>query len=90
MDIESRNRWQDYSRAKDLMFARTDTGESPWWVVDADDKRHARLNCISHLVSLVPYEDLTPPVPELPPRPAPRDAPARPPKESQRFVPQRY
>jgi polyphosphate kinase len=90
MDIESRNRWQDYSRAKDLMFARTDTDESPWWVVDADDKRNARLNCMSHLLSLVPYEDLTPPAPTLPTRPSPRDAPARPPKESQRFIPRRY
>ncbi|HMJ76062.1 MAG TPA: polyphosphate kinase 2 [Iamia sp.] len=90
MDIESRNRWQDYSRAKDLMFARTDTDESPWWVIDADDKRHARLNCISHLLSLLPYEDLTPPPLELPPRPPQKGDHGRPPKESQRFVPERY
>jgi len=90
MDIESRNRWQEYSQAKDQMFARTDTDESPWWVVDADDKRHARLNCISHLLSLVPYEDLTPPPLELPPRPPQKGDHVRPPKESQRFVPERY
>ncbi len=90
MDIESRNRWQDYSQAKDLMFARTDTDESPWWVVDADDKRNARLNCISHLLSLVPYEDLSPPPLTLPPRPPQHGAHVRPPKESQRFVPPRY
>lgn len=89
MDIESRNRWEDYSCAKDAMFARTDTGDSPWWVVDGDDKRHARLNCISHLLSLVPYEDLTPEPPELPPRP-PHSGRSRPPKEGQRFVPLRY
>ncbi len=90
MDIESRNRWQDYSHAKDLMFARTDTAVSPWWVVDADDKRHARLNCISHLLSLLPYEDLTPPPLSLPPRPEQKGAHVRPPKESQRWVPARY
>lgn len=90
MDIESRNRWQDYSRAKDLMFARTDTDGSPWWVVDADDKRLARLNCISHLLSLLPYEDLTPPPLELPPRPPQKGSHIRPPKTSQRFVPARY
>ncbi|MBW3606379.1 MAG: polyphosphate kinase 2, partial [Actinobacteria bacterium] len=60
MDIESRNRWQQYSRAKDEMFAHTDIKQSPWWVVNADDKRNARLNCISHLLEQIPYEDLTP------------------------------
>jgi polyphosphate kinase len=90
MDIESRNRWEDYSRAKDEMFAHTDTDESPWWVVNADDKRHARLNCISHLLSQVPYKDLTPDPVELPPRPAPDRSHVRPPIEQQRFVPERY
>lgn len=60
MDIEARVRWMDYSRAKDEMFAATDTDESPWFVVNADIKRHARLNCISHLLDQIPYEDLTP------------------------------
>ena len=59
MDLESRARWVDYSKAKDRMFATTDTKECPWWVVDADDKRKARLNCIRHLLSSIPYEDLT-------------------------------
>ncbi len=59
MDLESRARWADYSRAKDVMFKYTDTKWSPWWVVNADDKRRARLNCISHLLEQVPYEDLT-------------------------------
>ena len=89
MDVESRNRWEDYSCAKDEMFARTDTDASPWWVVDADDKRKARLNCISHLLSLLPYEDLTPDPIELPPRP-PHTGRARPPMEDQRFIPRRY
>ena len=60
MDIEARVRWVDYSHAKDEMFAATDTDESPWFVVNADIKRHARLNCISHLLDQMPYEDLTP------------------------------
>ena len=60
MDIEARVRWVDYSHAKDEMFAATDTDESPWFVVNTDIKRHARLNCISHLLDQIPYEDLTP------------------------------
>jgi polyphosphate kinase 2 len=60
MDIEARVRWVDYSHAKDEMFTATDTDESPWFVVNADIKRHARLNCISHLLDQIPYEDLTP------------------------------
>jgi polyphosphate kinase len=89
MDIESRNRWEDYSRAKDEMFARTDLAQTPWWVVNGDDKRHARLNCISHLLSLIPYEDVTPEEMELPPRPPHRDD-ERPPMDEQTFVPERY
>ena len=68
MDLEARTRWVDFSIAKDDMFAHTDTKQSPWWVVEADDKRRARLNVISHLLSLVPYGDLTPEEMELPPR----------------------
>src|SRR5437867_634604 len=60
MDLESRARWLEYSKAKDDMFAYTDTRESPWWVVNADVKRYARLNCISHLLGMIPYQDLTP------------------------------
>jgi polyphosphate kinase len=90
MDVESRNRWQEYSRAKDEMFAHTDTEQSPWWVVNADEKRHARLNCVSHLLSQIPYEDLTPEPVELPPRPPPSRGYVRPPIEQQTFVPEVY
>ncbi|WP_394210948.1 polyphosphate kinase 2 [Enterovibrio calviensis] len=58
MDLESRSRWVAYSEAKDRMFSYTDTKESPWWVVDADNKKRARLNCISHLLSSIPYQDI--------------------------------
>ncbi|WP_217920793.1 polyphosphate kinase 2 [Miltoncostaea oceani] len=86
MDLESRENWIDYSVAKDAMFAHTDTKQAPWFVVEADDKRRARLNCISHLLSQVPYEDLTPEPVRLPPR---RDGRAyvRPPMSDQTFVP---
>ncbi|HRQ22173.1 MAG TPA: polyphosphate kinase 2, partial [Anaerolineales bacterium] len=68
MDLESRSRWVEYSRAKDDMFKYTDTKQSPWYVVHSDDKKRARLNCISHLLSLIPYKDLTPEKMKLPPR----------------------
>ena len=68
MDLESRDRWEDYSRAKDEMFAFTDTKQSPWYVVEADDKKRARLNCIHHLLSMIPYEDVLPKPFKLPPR----------------------
>ena len=90
MDVESRNRWQEYSQAKDAMFAHTDTKISPWYVVDADEKRHARLNCIHHLLSRVDYVDLTPDPIELPPRPEPDFGYVRPPMDEQTFVPQVY
>jgi polyphosphate kinase len=88
MDLESRARWVSYSRAKDEMFRYTDIKVAPWYVVQADDKRRARLNCIAHLLSLIDYEDLTPPPIELPPRA--EDAYVRPPLEEQTFVPQVY
>ena len=88
MDLESRARWVDYSKAKDKMFAATDTKECPWWVVDADDKRKARLNCISHLLGSVPYKDVTSKELELPPRQA--DTYIRPPIDTQTYVPDRY
>jgi len=88
MDLEARNRWVDFSRAKDAMFAATDIPQAPWWVVEADDKKRARLNVITHLLGQVPYEDLTPEAPPaLPPRPPVRDDYVRPPKESQHLVP---
>lgn len=68
MDLASREKWDEYSRARDEMFARTDTEQSPWFVVDADSKRRARLSCIRHLLGMIPFEDLTPPPVELPPR----------------------
>ena len=68
MDVESRARWLDYSKAKDEMFAHTDFKQAPWWVVRSDDKKRARLNVITHLLSQVAYEDLTPEPIVLPPR----------------------
>ena len=86
MDLESRAKWVEYSKAKDTMFAYTDVKQSPWYVVGADDKKRARLNCISHLLSMIPYEDLTPEPLELPPR-RHRGAYVRPPITDQTFVP---
>ncbi len=68
MDLESRARWVGYSKAKDEMFAYTDIKQAPWYVVNADIKKHARLNCMNHLLSIIPYEDLTPEPIKLPPR----------------------
>jgi hypothetical protein len=79
-------RWADYSRAKDTMFRYTDTKLSPWWVVNADDKRRARLNCITHLLSQVPYEDVTSAPLTLPERGP--DNYVRPPADEQTFVPE--
>jgi len=89
MDLESRTRWVEYSRAKDAMFMYTDTDKAPWYVVDANIKRHARLNCIHHLLSLFPYEDLTPDPIELPPRQQDTGY-KRPPIDSQKWVPAIY
>ena len=89
MDLESRMRWVEYSQAKDEMFSYTDTKDSPWWVVNADDKRRARLNMIHHLLSMIPYEDVVPHDMELPPRP-PDKGYVRPPIESQAFIPEVY
>ncbi|PJC86163.1 polyphosphate kinase 2 [Vibrio sp. HA2012] len=66
IDLESRNRWAEYSEAKDRMFAYTDTKQSPWWVVRSDDKKKARLNCISHLLTQIEYKDIEYPPVELP------------------------
>ena len=86
MDLESRSRWVDYSRAKDVMFAHTDTDLSPWWVVQADVKRRARLNTITHLLGSIPYEYEAPAPLALPPRQS-DEGYVRPPLETQRFVP---
>ncbi len=87
MDLEARRRWFDYSKAKDIMFAATDVEDSPWWVVEADSKKRARLNCISHLLSQVPYKDVDAPVLKLPPRGKADPKYTRPPKDSMRYVP---
>ncbi len=89
MDLEARERWQDFSHAKDAMLAHTNIPEAPWFTVEADDKRRARLNCIHHLLSKVPYHDMTPPAIELPPRKKAKPI-ERPPLGEQFFVPNRY
>ncbi len=88
MDLEARARWSDYSRAKDDMFRYTDTKLSPWWVVDAEQKRRARLNCIHHLLSQVPYQDVTSAPLHIPER-GPENY-VRPPIDEQTFVPEVY
>ena len=86
IDLEARARWVDYSKAKDEMFVHTDIPEAPWYVVEGDDKRRARLNCIHHLLSIVPYEDVVDVPLELPTRPPESDY-VRPPRELFRYVP---
>ncbi len=88
VDIEARARWVDYAEAKDQMFAYTDTKDSPWFVVEADDKRTARLNLISHLLEQIPYERVDHEKIEFPPRQ--ERAYARPPADTQTYVPERY
>ena len=89
MDLESRSKWLEYSKAKDEMFAYTDIKQAPWYAVDADNKKRARLNCISHLLSIIPYEDLTPEPIKLPPRQDEKGY-VRPPISDQTFVPEEY
>ena len=89
MDLGARTRWVEYSKAKDAMFASTDIKQAPWYVVRADVKKRARLNCIHHLLSTIPYEDLTPDPIELPPRQGDVGY-VRPPITDQTFVPEEY
>jgi polyphosphate kinase 2 (PPK2 family) len=89
MDLESRNRWVDYSRAKDTMMEYTDTKLSPWYVVPSDDKKAARLNCIRHLLSQFDYQDVVPGPIELPERPK-TSGYVRPPRDEQTYVPNKY
>ena len=89
MDLQSRTRWVEYSMAKDQMFRHTDIKQAPWYVVNGDDKKRARLNVIHHLLSLIPYEDLTPEPITLPPREPDRGY-VRPPMDEQTFVPEVY
>ncbi len=88
MDLEARARWVDYSRARDVMLDRTNTDDSPWHVVDMNDKRAGRLNVISHMLSRVPYRDLTPPALALPERQAARGY--EPPDWSHLEIPRAY
>ncbi|SEA26412.1 polyphosphate kinase 2, PA0141 family [Desulfuromusa kysingii] len=89
MDLESRSRWVEYSMAKDEMFSHTDIKQAPWFVVDGDVKKRARLNVISHLLSMIKYEDLTPAPIALPPRPE-EIGYVRPPLNQQTFIPEVY
>jgi len=91
MDMEARNRWQDYSRAKDDMLVHTDIEQARWYVCNSDDKKRAHLNCIAHFLSLLPYKDVARDKPKLPKRkPELRDGYARPPLDIQNFVPEIY
>ena len=89
MDLESRKRWVNYSKAKDAMFKFTDIKQAPWYVVEADDKKRARLNCIKHLLSLVPYKEIEPPKIELPEKQSDKGY-IRPPIDDQTYVPDYY
>ena len=88
MDLESHSKWYDYSRARDAMLAATDTPDSPWHVVNSNEKRRARLNCIAHFLNLVPYEEVPRPKVVLPKRKAPGDYVE--PDYPYRYVPDRY
>ena len=90
MDIKSRDKWVEFSKAKDVMFTHTDTPHAPWYVVDADNKKRARLNCMHHLLSMIPYKDLTPEPIDMPKRRIDEAGYERPPFDSQTFVPEVY
>jgi polyphosphate kinase 2 len=90
IDREARQRWVEYSKAKDAMLAHTEIPEAPWYVVDADVPEHAHLNCIAHLLTIIPYKDLTPELEELPPRQDEDSGYVRPPMSEQNFVPSIY
>ncbi len=89
MDMESRSRWADYSKSKDEMFFNTDIPQAPWYVVPSDDKKRARLNCISHLLDMIPYKDLKPIVPKIPPLKEGKGY-KRSAMHTQTFVPKKY
>jgi len=90
MDLMSRDLWEEYSKAKDAMMAVTDIKEAPWYIVNADNKKRARLNCISHLLSMIAYEDVTPRDVHLPERRSASGTYVRPPMSKQIFVPEKY
>jgi polyphosphate kinase len=87
MDVESRSHWVEYSRAKDVMFQHTDIKQAPWYVVNADDKMRARLNCMHHLLSIIPYQEVIPEEIKLPPKQCDKSY-IRPPVSDQTFVPE--
>jgi polyphosphate kinase len=87
MDLQGRDKWVEFSKAKDEMFNHTDIKQAPWYTVEADDKRRARLNFIAHVLSMVPYEDATPPPLKLSERRPPDRHYVRPPKSEQNIVP---
>lgn len=87
MDIQAREKWIEFSMAKDEMLRHTDIKQAPWYTVEADDKRRARLNCIAHILSMVPYDDTIPPPLKLPPRRLADERYVRPPKSDQNIVP---
>jgi hypothetical protein len=89
MDLKSREYWLEYSQAKDEMFKYTDTKQSPWYVVPADNKKRARLNCISHLLSMIDYEEIKREKIVLPPRKLDKGY-VRTPFANQTFVPEKY
>jgi hypothetical protein len=89
MDLESRRRWEAYTKAKEIMLERTHISEAPWWVVQADDKKKARLNCINHLLGQMPYEEVEQAVIELPERVRQEDY-SRNPTPQEIIVPQVY
>ena len=89
MDMESRSRWMEYSKCKDDMFFHTDIPQAPWFVVPSDDKKRARLNCIAHLLSMIPYQDLKPRPPKIPPLKIKKGY-KRSAMHTQTFVPKRY
>jgi len=90
VDREARKRWVEYSKAKDAMMAHTNIDEAPWYIVDAEVQEHAQLNCMAHLLTLIPYKDLTPEKEELPPRERQDTGYVRPPMSEQNFVPKVY
>lgn len=89
MDMESRSKWMEYSKCKDDMFFHTDIPQAPWFVVPSDDKKRARLNCIAHLLSMIPYQDLKPRPPKIPPLKIKKGY-KRSAMHTQTFVPKRY
>jgi len=90
IDVESRNRWVEYSKAKDVMMQHTDTPENPWYEIEGDDKKRARLNGIRHLLDQIPYKDVTPGQIDLPPRPPEDKNYVRPPRPQDNLVPDYY